>query len=145
MAPSDYLLYYKRATAYYSMNRHPQALEDFDKVLDLTSNTFDKAYLMKARIHARDGHFPAARDALKKYNSKVQDDPAVREVLFDVSEAEMAVKKASQAVKAKLWQACVEATTTAMHTASHSIELRQQRANCAIAAGDIEGAVGDLR
>ncbi len=65
MAPNDYLLYYKRATAYYSMNRHPQALEDFDRVLDLTSQSFDKAYLMKARIHAKEGRFPAAKDALK--------------------------------------------------------------------------------
>lgn len=142
MAPNDYLLYYKRATAYYSMNRHPQALEDFDRVLNLTSNSFEKAHLLKARIHAKDGRFAAARDSLKRY--KVKDDPEVREVLFGVSEAEMAAKKATQAMKAKLWQACVEAATTALHTASHSLQLRQQRANCAIAAGDIEGAVGDL-
>ena len=144
MAPTDYVLYYKRATAYYSLNRHPQALDDFDKVLHLTSNSFDKAYLMKARIHAKDGRFPEARAALKRYNSKVTDDPEVREVLFGVSEAELAAKKARQAMRAKLWQACVEATSTALHTASHSIELRQQRVNCAIAAGDIESAVGDM-
>lgn len=146
MAPNDYLLYYKRATAYYSMNRHPQALEDFDRVLNLTSNSFNQAHLMKARIHAKDGHFPAARESLKRYSSKgaAKDDPAVREILFGVSEAEMAAKKAIQALKARLWQACVEASSTALHTASHSLELRTQRANCAIAAGDIEGAVGDL-
>jgi DnaJ homolog subfamily C member 3 len=144
MAPNDYLLYYKRATAYFSMNRHPQAHGDFDKVLELTSHSFDKAYLMKARIYARDGQFPAARDAIKKYNSKVKDDPAVREILFGVSEAEMAAKKAHQAMRAKLWQACVEASSTALQTASHSVPLRQQRADCAIAAGDVESAVGDL-
>lgn len=144
MAPNDYVLYYKRATAYYSMNRHPQAQEDFDKVLELTSNTFDKAYLMKARIHAKEGEFPAAREAIKHYNSKVKDDPAVREILFGVSEAEMAAKKAYQAMRAKLWTACVEASSTALQTASHWVDLRKQRANCAIAAGDIESAVGDL-
>ncbi|KAF7789082.1 hypothetical protein EIP86_000015 [Pleurotus ostreatoroseus] len=144
MAPNDYVLYYKRATAYYSVNRHAQALEDFDRVLELTSGSFDKAHLMKARIHAKDGHFTAAKDSLKRYGVAVQDDPAVRELLFGISEAEMAAKKASQAVKAMLWQACVEATSTALLTASHSTELREQRANCAIAAGDIESAVADL-
>ena len=143
MAPNDYVLYYKRATAYYSINRHPQALEDFDRVLELTSGSFDKAHLMKARIHAKDGRFTAAKDSLKRYGV-AQDDPAVRELLFGISEAEMAAKKASQAVKAMLWQACVEATSTALLTASHSIELREQRANCAVAAGDIESAVADL-
>ncbi|KAI0337169.1 TPR-like protein [Trametopsis cervina] len=144
MAPNDYLLYYKRATAYFSMNRHPQALDDFEKVLDLTSHSFDKAYLMTARIHAKDGQFSAAREAIKKYNSKVKDDPAVREILFGVSEAEMAAKKAHQAMRANLWNACVEASSTALQTASHSVPLRQQRADCAVAAGDVESAVGDL-
>ena len=144
MAPNDYVLYYKRATAYLSINRHPQALEDFDKVLELTSHSFDKAYLMKARIYAKEGQFTEAREAIKKYNTKVKDDPAVREILFGVSEAEMASKKAYQAMRAKLWTACVEASTTALQTASHSVDLRQQRANCAIAAGDIESAVGDM-
>ena len=99
---------------------------------------------MKARIYAKEGQFTEAREAIKKYNTKVKDDPAVREILFGVSEAEMASKKAYQAMRAKLWTACVEASTTALQTASHSVDLRQQRANCAIAAGDIESAVGDM-
>ncbi|KAI0751980.1 hypothetical protein BC629DRAFT_1228550 [Irpex lacteus] len=144
MAPNDYLLYYKRATAYYSLNRHAQALDDFDKVLELTSYSFDKAYLMKARIHAKEGQFAAAREAIKEYNTNVKDDPAGREILLGVSEAELAAKKAYQAMRAKLWQACVEASSTALRTASHSVPLRQQRADCAIASGDVESAVGDL-
>ncbi|KAL4255702.1 Tetratricopeptide-like helical domain superfamily protein, partial [Pleurotus pulmonarius] len=66
-SPTDYLLFYKRATAYFSLNRHSSALDDFEKVLSLTSNTFDNAHLMKARIHTKDGHFADARTALKYY------------------------------------------------------------------------------
>ncbi|KAI0915510.1 hypothetical protein AcV5_003709 [Taiwanofungus camphoratus] len=142
-SPADYLLYYKRATAYYSLSRHPAALADFDKVLSLTGGSFDKAHLMKARIHARDGAFPAARDAIKKYTAKVRDE-AAQEVLFGISEGELAARKTGQAMRAGLWTACVEAASTALATASHSAELRQQRADCALAAGDVEGAVGDL-
>ncbi|KAH9928916.1 uncharacterized protein B0H18DRAFT_1117733 [Fomitopsis serialis] len=142
-SPADYLLYYKRATAYYSLSRHQAALADFDKVLSLTSQSFDKAYLMKARILAKEGQFTEARDALKKYMAKNKDSDA-QEVLYSISEGEMAAKKASQAMKAKLWNACVEAASTALLTASHSAELRQQRADCSLAAGDVEAAVGDL-
>lgn len=138
------MLYYKRATAYSAMNRHSSALTDFDQVLNLTSDTFDKAYLMKARIHAKDGHFSAAREAIKKYSSRVKTDTNIQEVLLSVSEGELAAKKAKQAMRAKLWQACVEAASTALGQASHSTDLRQLRADCAIASGDIEGAVGDL-
>lgn len=143
-SPADYVLYYKRATALSALNRHPSALADFDQVLNLTSDTFDKAYLMKARIHAKDGHFSAAREAIKKYSGRVKTDQNIQEVLLNVSEGEVAAKKAKQAMKAKLWQACVDAATTALGAASHSTDLRQLRADCAIASGDIEGAVGDL-
>ncbi|OSX60668.1 hypothetical protein POSPLADRAFT_1070782 [Postia placenta MAD-698-R-SB12] len=142
-SPVDYLLYYKRATAYYSLSRHPAALSDFDKVLEFTSGSFDKAYLMKARILAKEGRFTEARDAIKRYTSNVKDQDA-QEVLYSISEGELAAKKVSQTMRAKLWTACEEAALTALKTASHSAELRQQRADCAIAAGNIESAVGDL-
>ncbi|KAH8105446.1 hypothetical protein BXZ70DRAFT_1070055 [Cristinia sonorae] len=143
-SPADYVLYYKRATAYSALNRHANALADYDQVLSLTSDTFDKAHIMKARIHAKDGHFSAAREAIKAYTTKFKNDQSIQEVLLTVSEGELAAKKAKQAMKAKLWQACVEAASTALGAASHSIDIRQLRADCAIASGDIEGAVGDL-
>ncbi|KZT63888.1 hypothetical protein DAEQUDRAFT_741652 [Daedalea quercina L-15889] len=142
-SPADYLLYYKRATAYYSLSRHQAALSDFDKVLSLTSDTFDKAYLMKARILAKEGQFAEARDALKKYMAKSKDADS-QELLYSISEGEASAKKAAQAMKAKLWNACVEAASTALLTASHSVELRQQRVDCSLAAGDVDAAIGDL-
>ncbi|TFK85863.1 hypothetical protein K466DRAFT_587740 [Polyporus arcularius HHB13444] len=140
----EYLLYYKRATAYYSAGRYVSALADFDQVLTLTNDNFDKANLMKARIYAKEGRFADARDALRKYTTKVKGDAASQEVMMAITEGELASKKITQAIRAKLWQACVEAATTALATASHSGKLRQQRADCSIAAGDIEGAVADL-
>ncbi|THH19841.1 hypothetical protein EW146_g1370 [Bondarzewia mesenterica] len=53
--PADYALYYKRATAYFLLGRHANALADFDQVLALTSETFTGAYLMKAKIFAKEG------------------------------------------------------------------------------------------
>lgn len=61
-----------------------------------------------------------------------------------ISEGEMAIKKAVQAKKAKLWQACSEAASTALATASYSTDLRLLRADCALASGDIESAIGDF-
>lgn len=144
MSPADYLLYYKRGTAYFSLGRHPAALSDFDRVLSLTSDSFDNAYLMKARIHAMDGRFPAARDAIKRFSSRVKSDPSLHEILMSVTEGEIAAKKANQAKRARLWTACVEAASTALAVASYSTELRQLRIDCALASTDIESAVGDL-
>ncbi|KAI0260967.1 TPR-like protein [Gloeopeniophorella convolvens] len=141
-SPVDPTLYYKRATAYYSLGRHANALADFDQVLTLTSDSFDRAHLMKAKIHAKEGRWVDAREALKQYQAK--NDPVARDLLLDVTDGEAAARKAAQAQKAKLWTACEESATQGLRVASHSIALRQQRANCALAAGDYEEAVGDL-
>jgi DnaJ family protein C protein 3 len=98
---------------------------------------------MKAKIYAKEGHWADAREALKHYQAK--NDPIARELLLDVADGEAAARKAVQAQKAKLWTACEESATQALRVASYSLALRQQRANCALAAGDFEEAVGDLR
>ncbi|KDQ52052.1 hypothetical protein JAAARDRAFT_184645 [Jaapia argillacea MUCL 33604] len=144
-SPADYLLYYKRATAYLSLSRHSLALSDLDKVLQLTSNTFDKAHLIKARTFALAGQWSEARASLSQYTKgKKKDDPEAMEVMFGVSESEQAEKKARQAKRASLWTLCEEEASTALRTAMHSVELRHLRVDCSLRAGDVEGAVGDL-
>lgn len=145
-SPTDYLLYYKRATAYFSLQRHGSAQDDFDKVLSLTSNTFDNAHLMKARIYTRDGHFASARTSLAFYikaKGKKMDKEA-EELDMEISEGETLKEKADKERKAQLWNACIETASEALRVASHSVEIRSWRAECALAAGDVESSVGDL-
>lgn len=74
IAPESYLLLYKRATAYFSQNRHSQALADFDKVLELTGDEFDKALFMKARLYAREGKWAEATKFATEYSHKNKGD-----------------------------------------------------------------------
>lgn len=69
-SPTSYLLYFKRATAHLSLSRHEPALADFDKVLQLTGGTFDKALLSKGKIFAKEGRWTEARDMIKAYSRK---------------------------------------------------------------------------
>lgn len=64
--------------------------------------------------------------------------------MFAISEGEVATKKANSAQKSKKWDACIEAASTALQTAAYSSSLRQQRADCALASGDVEQAIADL-
>lgn len=146
-APSDYLLYYKRATAHFSLARHAPALDDADRVLQLTAGSFDGAHHMKARIHAREGAFPAARAALDAYlrargTAPVADD--VRELERDVAEGRRLEAQMERERAAQLWHACAASASAALRTASHSVDIRSVRAECALAAGDVDSAVGDL-
>ena len=100
---------------------------------------------MKARIHSKDGNWTEAKRSLESYKSNSKgDDPSTNDLFSKITEGEAAHNKASKAARAKLWTACEEAASTALSVASHSIEIRQQRAECSLAAGDLEMAVGDL-
>lgn len=70
ISPADYTLYYKRATAYYSLNRHSAALDDIEAVLRMTEGAFHQAYVMQANIYAKEGDWSKARKVLKQYTSK---------------------------------------------------------------------------
>ncbi|KAF8997995.1 hypothetical protein BDQ17DRAFT_830360 [Cyathus striatus] len=143
-SPTDYLLYYKRATALHSLQRHSAALEDYDKVLSLTSQTFDSAHLSKARIHLKEGYFPASRTSLARYiKAKGRDADAV-ELEKDLDVGEKAREQAEKERRAELWSACVESSTRALGVASFSVEIRAWRVECSFASGDLEGSVGDL-
>lgn len=101
---------------------------------------------MKARIYTRDGHFPQARVSLAQYikaKGKTKDRDA-EELDADMTEGEQVRLQTEKERRAQLWNACVESASKALRTASHSVEIRLWRAECALAAGDVESAVGDL-
>ncbi|QRV87103.1 DnaJ domain protein [Ceratobasidium sp. AG-Ba] len=142
--PKSYLLLYKRATAYFSQNRHSQALEDFNKVLELTGDEFDKAWFMKARLFAREGKWAEAADFARKFSEKNRGDAVAADLLFAVTEGQVSARNAEKAAKNKHWDICVDEATKALMTASHSSSLRELRANCALANADLEQAAADL-
>jgi DnaJ family protein C protein 3 len=137
-------LFYKRATAYFSISRHASALDDFAKVLALTGGEFDPALMMMAKIHTKDGDWARAKNVLATYSTKLPADQAANDILLDINDAETAASKALKARRAQLWTVCSEAATQALRVASHSSDLRQTRADCNLASGDVQGAVLDL-
>ncbi|KAK7016381.1 hypothetical protein VNI00_018923 [Paramarasmius palmivorus] len=150
LSPSDYLLYYKRATAYLSLSRHGAALEDFDKVLELTNGTFDGAYLMKAKIHLKEGEYDLASGAVSEYfkspsaggsGAKATEAADLQSKIEDASKL---YSKARKEHTSHLPTACVTTTSTLIHTYSpYSIPIRSLRAECSLLSGDVAGAVGD--
>ena len=70
LSPADMSLYYSRATAYYAINRHTSALDDIETVLRMSDNSFHQAFLMKARILAKEGDWTGSRNVLKQYTAK---------------------------------------------------------------------------
>jgi DnaJ family protein C protein 3 len=102
---------------------------------------------MSAKIHARDGHWSDARNALDSHSSShrsAKGDEGVKELRDDVEEAEKSEKQAKREMQAQLWTACYESATRALRVGAYAVGIRGMRAECALRAGDVESAVGDL-
>ncbi|KAF8997987.1 hypothetical protein BDQ17DRAFT_1329032 [Cyathus striatus] len=137
-SPTDYLPYYKRATALHSLQRHSAALEDYDKVLSFNlSNIGFGAPLQSA-------HPPQRGTSLVQYiKAKGRDADAV-ELEKDLDVGEKAGEQVERERRAELWSACAESSTRALDVASFSVDVRAWSVECSFASGDLEGSVGDL-
>ena len=99
---------------------------------------------MKARIHIRDGHFTLAKASLALYIKSKGRDKDAGDVERDIEEGDKLRSKALKERNAELWNACVDSASQALRISSHSVEIRTWRAECSLAAGDVEGSMGDL-
>ena len=137
--PSDYLTFFKRATTYLSMGRAVQATDDFNKVLSLKPG-FEGAHVQLGKIKGRSGDWTAAREQYLLAKRKPDSDELVA-----LEEAAGAETLATAADKAGNWEECVSQASTAILVASRSLSLREMRARCRFARGEVAGAIGDLQ
>lgn len=83
--PNNYLSLYKRAVIHISLGRSKNALDDLDRVLEL-SPQFDQAVLHRARLHSRDCRLELAKKDLNSIEKKGQE---AYEMISDIDKAKL--------------------------------------------------------
>ncbi|KAI7872340.1 hypothetical protein BDF14DRAFT_1752341 [Spinellus fusiger] len=141
--PENYQTYYKRATAYLSLGRTSAALDDFTTILTLRPN-FNLALIQRARTYTKGGDFQLAQVDLESFLKAQPKNKEAAELLASVKVAEKAAQDAQSALKDKDYDQCIQHVSTAAPIAPQYTLLRKVRAECYLAKGDIEAAVGDL-
>ncbi|KAJ3499765.1 hypothetical protein NLG97_g55 [Lecanicillium saksenae] len=137
--PNNYLTLFKRATAFLSIGRANQATEDFNKVLVLKPG-FQGAHVQLAKIKSKVADWEGAKAdyvAAEKAKDSLE--------LVELEEAQTAAAAAIEASKNQNWDDCVNNAGTAIVVASRSLNLREIRAKCRFARGEIEEGMGDLQ
>ena len=96
---------------------------------------------MKGRIHAREGDWAAARDALKRYTTRAKGDAAAGDLLFAVTEGELAAKKVKVYEDQGLSSLpiCIAKT---QYSLSHDPELKGAPTGFTVPIRDVRLAVG---
>jgi DnaJ family protein C protein 3 len=136
--PKNYLTIFKRGAAYLSLGKNVQAGRDFDQVLTLKPG-FEGALLQRAKIKSRRAEWAGAK--ADYIEAKKQDGQAME----DLIQAEGAEKLAADAEAAKDWDACVSNAGVAIIVAGTAPELRQRRARCRFAKGEVMEGIADLQ
>ena len=135
--PSNYVTVFQRGAAYLSMGKNSQALEDFDRVLELKPD-FEGALLQRSRLKARSAHWEEALGDLERAGKKSS---------VDYHELEEARDAAIQAVNAEAggdWETCISKAGVAIMKANTDLSLRRTRAHCRFEKGETEEGVSDL-
>ncbi|KAL5361881.1 hypothetical protein BJX96DRAFT_152987 [Aspergillus floccosus] len=135
--PTNYLTIFQRGAAYLSLRRNTQALEDFDRVLELKPD-FESALLQRSRLRASSADWTSALSDLEKAGKKSSPE------YVELEEARDAALRAQKAEERKQWDDCITQANVAVLKANTALGLRQTRAHCRFEKGDIEEGISDL-
>jgi DnaJ homolog subfamily C member 3 len=137
--PQDYLTYFKRATTYLSLGRTSQATDDFNKVLDLKPG-FEGAHVQLGKLKQRTADWDGAKEQFTKAGRA-----AGSKELVELEEAQGAAKLAEGADLMSNWEECVNQAGAAIMVANRAPYLREIRARCRFARGEMEEGMNDLQ
>ncbi|KAF7590164.1 hypothetical protein BBP40_003185 [Aspergillus hancockii] len=135
--PTNYITIFQRGAAYLSLGKSSQALNDFDRVLQLKPD-FESALLQRARLRANTANWEGAFKDLEKAGKRLSAE------YNELQAAHDAAVHAENAEKRGAWEVCVSQANIAVLKASASLGLRQTRAHCRFEKGEIEEGISDL-
>ncbi|KAJ1911540.1 hypothetical protein H4219_005910 [Mycoemilia scoparia] len=142
--PNVYLPYYKRATAYLSLNRLGLAARDLSKSIELNPH-FYKAYEQRAKIYIKEGRFVKAGDDIEYLKSNFSKESKADKLLTSLQSVETEVEEAKKSNEAGNYSECVKYATKAIEVCPFFGDLRSIRYECNLKLGDIAGSVNDLQ
>ncbi|KAK9452634.1 hypothetical protein V1511DRAFT_507446 [Dipodascopsis uninucleata] len=139
--PVNYLSVFKRGAAYLSMGRANAAMSDFDRALDIKPD-FDSALIQRGRLRLRMGDFKGAKSDFMLVTSGAAD--VVDENIKMVEESETDLELAEAAYSHGYTTKCIIHSSKAINNAPLFNSLRELRAKCRLAEGQISECVADL-
>ncbi|KAI8926426.1 hypothetical protein BC831DRAFT_456653 [Entophlyctis helioformis] len=141
--PSSHMAYFKRAAAYLTLGRYPQALSDFSKVLELKPGHM-QARMQKAKILLLDGSIDAAvAEARMLPSNNAETDSA--KLVADITQASSLFSESTRMLNAKNCQGAIEPLNGLIGLSPLSFDLRVARGDCFLELGDKEMAINDYK
>lgn len=142
--PTNYLTYFRRATVYLALGKSKSALPDLDKSIELRPG-FVAALTQRGNVYLKQGDLAAAR---KDFEEIYRNDHSNTEALNYLQQIEPLASEIEQAkmfFNNRDYQSAIILLSKAIDLCPWDPELREIRAECYIAQGDLGKAVSDIR
>jgi len=158
--PNNYLTYYRRATAALSLGRSSSALSDFDKIIELNPK-FAQAYLQRAKLLTKEGKLDTAKDSIDHFLKHKKDDEEGKGLKKNIEETSSHLKqlrKTKEAIDKSVKSGknittdknlpskvddCMRLASLILEASPSLLEVRKDRADCALTKGEYEDAIAD--
>ncbi|KAJ9573511.1 hypothetical protein L9F63_009075, partial [Diploptera punctata] len=142
--PDNYLTYFKRGTVYLALGKSKFALMDLDRVLNLKPD-FTSARLQRGNVHLKQAQL---NEAYADFKRVLEDDPSNEEAYRGVSKIEPTkhdISLAKAFVREGDYSIAIDLITKIIEIYIWVNKMRELRAECHVAQGDITSAISDIR
>mmetsp|Transcript_10796 Transcript_10796/g.19697 ORF Transcript_10796/g.19697 Transcript_10796/m.19697 type:complete len:497 (+) Transcript_10796:280-1770(+) len=142
--PKNQLNFWKRASAHMRFRNYVSAIGDLDKAIELDPKMM-KAYLNRAKLRQNKGD---CRGSKLDYEMVLKLKPGKKGIQEKIEPLALCTKnldEANAAIRSLDWDRARPLLDAALEVAKDSLDIRMQRANCAMMQGDMQVAMLDTR
>ncbi|XP_060561613.1 dnaJ homolog subfamily C member 3-like [Ruditapes philippinarum] len=142
--PGNYLTFFRRATVYLALGKSKSALPDLDKSIELRPG-FVAALTQRGNVYLKQGNLKAAANDFEEIHLN---DPSNQEAMNYLHQIEPLAEEIEQAkllYHSRDYQGAIILLSKAIDLCPWDPDLREIRAECYIAQGDLGKAVSDIR
>ncbi|KAL4220081.1 DnaJ subfamily C member 3 [Mactra antiquata] len=142
--PTNYLTFFRRATVYLALGKSKTALPDLDKSIELRPG-FVAALTQRGNVYLKMGNLAAATKDFEQIYRADPNNMEALQYLQQIEPLEAEIEQAKVFYKNQDYQGAIILLSKAIDLIPWNAELREIRAECYIAQGDLVKAVSDIR
>ncbi|KAK2144538.1 hypothetical protein LSH36_748g01016 [Paralvinella palmiformis] len=142
--PNNYMTYFRRATVYLALGKSKSALPDLDKVIELKPD-FNSARLQRANVKLKQGQLDDAEEDYRAVLSREGANSEAHEKLNGLRPLREGIRNAQYQINRRDYQGAINTLGPIIEMCPWDPALRELRAECYEAQGDLFKAINDIR
>lgn len=142
--PDNYLTYFRRATVYLALGKSKLALPDLDNSINLRPG-FAAALRERGNVYMKQGNLKAAAKDFEEIYTRDSSNQEAFNNLQQIQPLEQDIANAKQLFEKREYNGAIQLLSRVVELCPWDPDIRELRAECYLAQGDLFKAAGDIR